>query len=130
MLMTFTTVQREELPQRIPEKPTLKALSYALRHKEMWPTGFWWEFAFIETCAMGLASEIWGGASNAMSMSELFDMPLQDARDIFLNEGNWATVRRSLFSTWFPWVKTPRADLRKVTPEMVADQIDKYLARA
>jgi hypothetical protein len=41
-------------------KPTFEALSYILRHKELWPKGFKWDYSLPPTCAIGITNEIWG----------------------------------------------------------------------
>ena len=40
-------------------KPSLKALSHILRHKELWPEGFKWYFGSCRSCAMGMAKILW-----------------------------------------------------------------------
>lgn len=40
-------------------KPTIGALSFVLRHKELWPANFWWSYSACTTCALGLAHLMW-----------------------------------------------------------------------
>lgn len=100
-------------------KPSLKALSYILRHKELWPEGFEWGFTRCESCAMGLAYELWqlGNRkrctifSMGRKLTEVFAMKRETFSNIFED-------KRPLYHTW------------NVTPEMVADQIDNHLVSA
>ncbi len=111
-------------------KPSLAGLSYLLRQKEMWPGGFIWDYQCTDTCAMALAEAQWpedidlafGHAMHCLrEMMRVFDMTEADAANIFCG-GNWT-----------PWkmlcglIPTGAIDRSKVTPAMVADQIDKYL---
>lgn len=109
-------------------KPSLQALSHALRHPETWPAGFEWDFNNCDTCAMELAHRLWDDIpetlrnDGALVMARNFQMPYRDAANIFMGDGDWV-----------PSVGTGSgrmvADLDAVTPAMVADQIDAYLAR-
>lgn len=98
------------------DQPSLRALSHVLRHKGLWPKGFKWNFSSCETCAMGLASQLWHldlerGYGHAMASSM----------------GSSGVVLVSLFTIkGYVSVATPNGS--KVTPEMVADKIDQYLA--
>lgn len=111
------------------DKPSLHALSYALRHPDTWPEGFYWDFSDCGQCAMGLAHELWnvntaGKYEVAVSrMARAFAMPYGEARHIF-GTRDWAEQRKM-----FGLIKQ-RAPWGSITPEMVADQIDAYLARA
>lgn len=94
------------------DKPSLHALSYALRHPDTWPDGFVWDYKECDQCAMGLAHCLWRSSipeadtwNGASIMAKKFAMPYGEAENIFFNH-------------------------KAVTPEMVADQIDKYLERA
>lgn len=40
-------------------KPSIEGLIYALRHPEVWPKGFEFDFRFCSKCAMGLAHAMW-----------------------------------------------------------------------
>lgn len=87
--------------------PTLDALAYALRHRDTWPAGFVWDYSHCETCAMGLTRMFWN-----QSIFTLFDIPMEARANIFGGAGRPSN--------------TPQPD---VTPEMVADAIDAYLAQ-
>lgn len=112
----------------IDTKPSLQALSHALRHPETWPPGFIWDFNNCDTCAMELAHRLWESVPGietaslgVLTMCSVFRMAYEDAANIFMGDGNWV-----------PGVKIggyTQADLDAVTSEMVADQIDAYLAR-
>lgn len=92
------------------DKPSLRALSYALRHQELWPKDFKWAFHDCTTCAMGLAGRLWKTIPLLSYMEGAFGMDYQSAKDIF---GGWGYM----------------LSLPEITPEMVADKIDEYLAR-
>jgi hypothetical protein len=102
------------------DTPSLEALSYLLRHREMWPDGFVWVYNRCETCAMGLAAQLWERPIRTTNVEHACDdtammmqMPYKEASEIFLGKGKW----------------TQGFCLRKITPEMVADQIDAYLSK-
>jgi hypothetical protein len=114
-------------------KPSLHALSYALRHPDTWPEGFVWKYKKCSQCAMGLAHLLW----NTIAISENpdtavsyaargFAMPYEEAKNIFLGAYDWMP----LIVEGHLWWKTAEFDFKSVTPEMVADQIDAYLERA
>lgn len=99
-------------------RPSLRALSYLLRRPEMWPTGFAWYFGSCDTCAMGLAASLWGWAHpNTWGAAQRLDILHSDAIDIFgdvsMGAIGYGPVTHS-----------------EITPEMVADRIDQYLAGA
>ena len=115
-------------------KPSLHALSYALRHPDTWPRGFSWNYRNCNRCAMGLAGLLWESLSisgddyeDAVSdVARGFALPYCEARSMFLGDGTWAprSVKGHL------WWKESEINFAAVTPEMVADQIDAYLERA
>jgi|SRR5882672_1060163 len=117
------TIKRMEVEALLSlDKPSLEALSYLLRHKGLWPKGFSWNYNKCETCAMGLASQLWGVHIRLAhthlaveDISELMKMPYEKAADIFYGGGDWMDQVKRQFED--------------VTPEMVADQIDLYLGK-
>lgn len=126
------------------DKPSLGNLSYALRHPDTWPEGFVWNYGECTQCAMGLAHALWQQVPKATKrtggsfMARAFALPFDVATSIFM--GHVGAYR----AQWIPasavrtevsgrlWWKTkkqvPYWDA--ITPGMVADQIDKYLAGA
>src|SRR5271166_4191473 len=88
----------------IPPK-TLAGLAVALRHKELWPTDFKWNYDNCSTCAMGLAIRLFGFRP---SMKVLFSIPSGDVTEIFADR------------------KGKRSE--DITPEEIADRIEKCLA--
>lgn len=122
------------------DKPSLHGLSYALRHPDVWPKNFTWDYTRCETCAMGLAHQLWneipahhksrdhnGGSTK---MAKAFAIPFTAAKNIFFGYGGWTPYTPTTTGHLW-WKKTTNlSDLENVTPEMVADQIDKYLAKA
>ncbi len=84
--------------------PSWEGISYLLRHKELWPANFQWNFCGSSQCAIGLSYKIWGTHMD----------PIGECGD-----------------TFNPYAMGEHAPVpdRKVTPEMVADKIDDYLAK-
>jgi hypothetical protein len=124
-----TTNEAERLIADL-DKPSLRALSYVLRHPNTWPEGFIWNYDNCESCAMGLAHELWDVSEtenkNAASiMSRTFGISYEEADSIFMGQvrGKPAPWREYGPKWWRSTV--PRGD---VSPEMVADAIDSYLA--
>lgn len=118
-------------------KPSLHALSYALRHPDTWPEGFVWNYGSCERCAMGLARALWrqipkaNNDSGASIMARQFAMPYGAASSIFMGTDlKWLPTDN--FTEGHLWWKRymRRANYGRVTPEMVAAQIDRYLATA
>lgn len=112
------------------EGPNLPALSYALRHPETWPEGFVWDYGNCRTCAVGLTGKLWcksrpsNEPGNTTWIAAEMAMPYRDAQNIFFFLGRWRTVKNG----WFR--KERKFDRRQVTPDDVADAIDRYLASA
>ena len=97
-------------------KPSLEALAFMLRHREMWPGGFEWNYNECSTCAVGMARRLWESSIPTRyciseDVAKAFGMRECDASLIFIR----AARRRYILAT-------------SVTPEMVADDIDAYLA--
>lgn len=89
--------------------PSLPNLAYALRHKETWPKNFpEWDYAWWGCCAATLAGCLWGFEANWL-------LPKQIATKV---------GRTREHETYAQWRKRTAA----VTPEHVADAIDRYLA--
>jgi hypothetical protein len=92
-------------------QPSLKALSHILRHRELWPPGFKWFYGECETCAMGLAHQLWSEAiiqPTSLRVGTALDINYDVASHLFLDRYGYV----SMFA---------------ITPEMVADRIDEYL---
>lgn len=98
-------------------KPSLEALSFLLRHRELWPKGFEWGYGECVSCAMGLAVSLWS---------------------IYRKDSYGDTVRKALhvteekkeqFNDIFYFAGSRRG-VNLIIPEMVADDIDAYLARS
>lgn len=116
-------------------KPSLTALSYALRHPDTWPKGFVWDYGECDQCAMGLAAHLWAEIQfpdddpdykAAVSiMARDFALSYSAAKSIFFG-GDWTPTKTTKRGWLFPQWKS-QWNFDAVTPEMVADQIDKYL---
>jgi hypothetical protein len=98
--------------------PSLRMLSDILRDRSRWPAGFVWNFCSCRHCAMGLAMEIWNASPHyrdpiATTMA-LFDLDQARLFNLFTSQ---LSQRLGLCSS-------------DITPEHVADAIDKHLASA
>lgn len=127
---TKVRTEAEQLFKNL-NKPSLHALSYVLRHPDTWPRGFVWDYNDCKQCAMGLAHKLWSkevsevsnqGKIGSSIMARSFGMPYTTARDIFFGD---AYIRLHCFG-----LVPIRVSFSKITPDMVADQIDKYLETA
>ena len=88
--------------------PSLKPLSFMLRHKETWPEDFEWNFMSCDNCAMGLAKRTWSKhvrEATTPEMSKAFGLTIGQC-GIF----------------------TMGAADHTITPEMIADRIDSLQA--
>lgn len=107
-------------------KPSLRALSYMLRHKELWPVGFRWYFGSCKSCAMGLANELWAKESGWKdSIFDDFDIRWGTIKDNFPTD----FVQDVFFGSKFDrdYIGDHIEVLYKgITPEMIADEIDNY----
>ncbi len=62
-------------PDRVKEllaKPSAEGLSYLLRHSEIWPKDFKWNFGNYYCCALGLSEKFWGYKFNVLSNVEFY----------------------------------------------------------
>lgn len=127
-------------------KPSLHALSYALRHPDTWPKGFVWDYQHCNKCAMGLANVLWKlsfpkdmGQPNTGSsvMAKIMHIGFKEAQDIFFDANlkrqfiKEEIIKTGVFGWGRPIIRkvkvAPEREL--ITPEMVADDIDAYLKR-
>jgi hypothetical protein len=103
--------------------PSLENLSYILRHREWWPEGFRWNYKYCGHCAIGLCGKLWKIDPRQLSPglldSELTWEYSPDYRRIFIDSRGKGGI--------LSWIIPP--SMSDVTPEMVARQIDRYLAR-
>lgn len=100
--------------------PTLATLSYALRHPELWPAGFKWNYDLCQSCAIGLVFRMWpdsddyAGGSDMLGLMRLLKMSREDAEAIFSNLAN----------------RFPRMSHRsEITALHVASALDAYAAK-
>src|SRR6267142_7011490 len=100
-------------------KPSLKALSHLLRHREMWPQGFIWNYSMCDQCAMGLARAMWEKDYVSPCPDDLVMRAEKYMRNTF---GLDMTVINNIFEGE-NWNVDTDADFEAITPEMVADQI-------
>jgi hypothetical protein len=101
--------------------PSLANLAYILRHRELWPEGFAWDFSVRRTCAMGLSDLLWG--QDPATLPDALTMPTETFNNIFCRTSTkvWLRIWRIKFHCY---------SMDHVTPEMVADQIDAFLAQS
>jgi hypothetical protein len=99
--------------------PNLQNLATVLRHRDMWPVDFQWNYGSCFHCAMGLAWQLWGDdprlnriVPNTGRMGSLLGIPDEPAREIFITLDPNASSSR----------------LSPISPQDVADAIDAYLA--
>lgn len=97
-------------------QPTLKGLAFLLRHKELWPLGFEWDFGNCDRCAMGLTVQLWSLATPKHDVCFSWSELMMETFDMY---DNWSTHKIFVHGS-----ENPGAD---ITPEMVADRIDNYL---
>jgi hypothetical protein len=98
-------------------KPSIGALAFILRHKELWPKGFVWDYNACTTCAMGIAQRLWPEQiEHGWDTAKVLGMSRADARRIF--EGGdhrlWYRARRYI---------------EGIRPENIADLLDEVLTR-
>lgn len=119
------------------DKPSLENLSYCLRHPETWPEGFIWDYRKCDQCAMGLAHNLWSVVPRTSNLRQVgssimarsFAMPYESAACIFYGTLDWMPTETNRTGPWFwPGSYVTSTISGDVTPEMVADQIDKHLA--
>jgi hypothetical protein len=124
-------------------KPSLHALSYALRHPETWPKGFVWDFNNWDGCAMALAHVLWSDGDPVPKdkseendcwrewvsiWAKTFGVSFSDVQRMFYGT-EWTSRPKTFLGIEYD--RTPKiSDWSEITPEMVADEIDRYLATA
>lgn len=85
-----------------------RILVAALRDRSKWPKGFEWDFRSCRTCAMGLAKELYLATGNySRSVADALGVNRRDALFVFTEEDIEGAI---------------------VTPEMVADRLEKLFA--
>ena len=104
-------------PSEILSKPSLSALSFILRHRELWPDTFKeWNFSDCRSCAIGLSFCLWpniagrGGPSCRAFFREM---------GLLYEEG----------CILFGYGLLPEIDDNDITPDHVADAIEAHLAQ-
>jgi hypothetical protein len=94
-------------------KPSLSALSHALRNPDQWPKDFGpWDYSCYGTCAVGLAAKMWSKevTHGKQSLEELFGLTESQGSKIFSQAGIGLGLCTS-----------------SVRPEQVADLIDELV---
>lgn len=100
--------------KEVQNTPSLRALSFALRNRETWPSAFdGWNFASCYTCAMGLAALMWPQQipnPQVSAIAPAFGISAETASQLF------CSTNCDVF------------EVAGITPEIVADRIDRHLA--
>jgi hypothetical protein len=65
--------------------PSAKGLAYVLRHRELWPAGFTWDYGYCDTCAIGLASRLW--AISSIELGRAIGLDPLHSRAVFVKAG-------------------------------------------
>lgn len=111
---------------------TLEGLAWRLRHPETWPTDFVWDYSDCRTCAMGLAYRLIAGPIKDPDYIEDFVIEhLPEVRDVADREQLSSSAEEifyDLHTVYFSH-KCGGGWRTQITPRMVADAIDAYLAR-
>jgi hypothetical protein len=94
--------------------PSLANLAYLLRHRELWPAGFHWNYAMSSCCALGLARRRWG--QNAADP----DFGQRPGGTIVIPQGVFSGLGHKDFGA---------PDYDRVQPDHVADAIDRHLVQ-
>jgi hypothetical protein len=120
--------EEEWVQQRLSGTPNLKSMSYALRNTSTWPNDFVWNCEYYENGPPGLAIAIWNLNPTKADKKDGYKSLLAKTFSL-----NW-TDSVKLFQTFeykikTSWITQSFVDLNAVTPEMVADKIDKYLSK-
>lgn len=104
--------------------PSLENLSYILRHREFWPDKFEWNYRYQSTCAIGLCELLWHCRPDllhpGLMEGELTYEPSMDYHRIFASRHG----KVSWLKCW-PW--NYHSQMCSITPEQVADCIDRFL---
>jgi hypothetical protein len=95
-----------------PDKPSLAYLAYALRHREVWPTSFEWDYSTHGTCAMGLVALLWptSDSSCTADIAIEFNISKDEAKWLFIAAGKSYSLTDE--------------EYKKVQPEHIAELIE------
>lgn len=104
--------EQSALASELLSRPSVDGLCFALRNPTVWPRGFEWDYSCCETCAMGLAQELWGLFHPASSLvGKAIGLPDGPAWEIFTE------IR---LTGWCP------PAVRVVRPEHVAEALERW----
>lgn len=117
MLMKTDTELLEQLELLdLYDGPSLKRLSYLLRHQELWPKGFEWYYSDCDRCAIGLTVTFW--KLNPKNVPYTYDIAV---KALDMGEDDFDPI------FYQPYLKKGGIVTYNVSPEMVANKIDTYL---
>jgi hypothetical protein len=111
-------------------RPSVEGLIYALRHPEVWPEGFVWDYSDCTTCALGLTYRLWISSDDEADIPWIgkaarwgekhFGMPPEIAEHVFLDLADTRCGE--------PDAVQQRKFLA-ITPEHVAAALERWLER-
>ncbi len=94
------------------DRPSLTGLAHVLRHPEMWPADFRWDYTDCANCGIGLSRQLWTEAADK-PLNAVFSIDEKTTQALFYE------VRKRGF-----------AEMSATSAVNVADAIDAYLASA
>ncbi len=93
-------------------RPSLRGLAYLLRHKELWPEGFEFDYYDPFSCAIGLGRRVW---NVPYPDRNIHPESLHDIPQLGMTKGQYSLI--------FSWIGV-YYNMRPVTADMAADYID------
>jgi hypothetical protein len=105
-------------------EPSLENLAYVLRHQELWPEDFVWNYAHAPNCAIGLCTKLYRQPIDHLNAK------LREEYGAFnkiFNDSGDETETVTLFGFIPIWQR--KLEMNEITPEIVADRIDNWLAK-
>jgi hypothetical protein len=104
-------------------EPSLENLSYVLRHQELWPEGFVWNYAHAGSCAIGLCKKLYYCHTEELDERLYGNYPTAWDK-IFASSGDETEPVFGFIPLW-----ERKLHMDEITPEIVADRIDNWLAK-
>jgi hypothetical protein len=112
------TARFQPKPDGVPNlrKVSVEGMIYLLRHRELWPDDFVWNYTKHDCCAMGLASRFWNrNLANTHFLAKAIRWQRDDVRHVclWLGRGWNGQIDQPCFET--------------ITPEEVASAFERVL---
>lgn len=99
--------------------PSLERLSYLLRHQELWPKNFKWNFDSCDHCAMGLAIAFW--KLETPPIPEVYVSGDRISEQYRTTRLTFGLKQNSMYMFTHGYGSS-------ITPEVIADRIDRHLS--